>query len=57
MNRDIRKTALYEEVNSFFRAIHMPGQDSVSDAADVCVEPKIGGCCDLFCSCLAGRCT
>ena len=40
MNRDIRQSELYQEVEDYFRAIHAPGDSVVSDAADVCVEPN-----------------
>ena len=38
MDRDIRQSKLYREVEDYFRAIHAPGESVVSDAADVCVE-------------------
>ncbi len=42
MNTDIRNTSLYKKVEDYFRAIHAPGTGTVSDAADVCIEPNGG---------------
>ena len=40
MGRDIRDSVLYGKVEKYFRDIHRPGHDFVSDATDVCVEPN-----------------
>lgn len=39
MDRDIRDTALYQEVERFYRHIHAPGTGSVTDSTDVCGAP------------------
>jgi len=39
MNRDIRDTDLYREILSFYTALHAPGEDRVTDAADVASSP------------------
>ncbi len=40
MDREIRQTTLYAEVADYFRAIHAPGRNKVTDAADACIEPS-----------------
>ena len=40
MEQDIRNTDRYKEVEDFFRAIHAPGENAVTDAAEACVDPS-----------------
>jgi dipeptidyl aminopeptidase/acylaminoacyl peptidase len=37
--RDIRGTALYREISAFYEALHAPGMERVTDAADIAVRP------------------
>ena len=39
MERDLRNTSLYKEVEAYFSAIYAPGTDSVSDGSEVTVSP------------------
>ena len=40
MDRDIRSSERYRDVEDFFGAIHAPGENAVTDAADACVDPS-----------------
>lgn len=40
MEKDIRQSSLYKEVEGYFEAIHAPGENAVTDAADVCMVPS-----------------
>ena len=39
MERDIRKSALYTQVQQYFHDIHAPGTGTITDATDVSVSP------------------
>lgn len=40
IEKDIRQTDLYGEVENYFRALHCPDGTVVSDAADACIDPS-----------------
>jgi len=40
MEKDIRQSSLYKEVEGYFEAIHAPGEDTITDAADACLDPS-----------------
>src|SRR5262245_54304331 len=40
MERDIRGSEIYREIEAYYRALHAPGEGLISDGADVCVEPS-----------------
>ena len=40
MEKDIRQSSLYKEVEGYFEAIHAPGENTVTDAADACMDPS-----------------
>ena len=40
MKQDIRNEPLFSEVGQYFRAIHAPGKNVPTDAADACIEPS-----------------
>src|SRR5690349_9737756 len=39
MQRDIRATALYQELEALYRALRRPGSGQISDATEVCASP------------------
>ena len=42
MDRDIRQSSLYGEIEAFFTSILNPGSGSISDCADACCHPHDG---------------
>lgn len=40
MQQDIRNKPLFGNVEQYFRAIHAPGENTPTDAADACIEPS-----------------
>lgn len=39
MNRDIRDTKLYKELEEYFSLVYRPGTETIIDAADVTISP------------------